>query len=109
MTVGCARRILLLAPGPGGRVRIGATMRDHVRVPGLDFDLVLEWRGSEIELASELPFEGALQGERGRLLFPPREQLALTCGKPRGSRPPFCLSLEPVYRERGLDPGSNAP
>lgn len=93
-----ARHIVLLSPGPGGRVRIGSTSRDHVRVPGLDFDLVLEWGGDELELASELPLEGALEGSRLRMPFPPRERLALACGKPRGSRPPFGLSFEAVNR-----------
>lgn len=105
-----ARRIVLLAAGPGGRVRIGAARDHHVCVPGLDFELVLEWHGNELDLRSELPFEGAAQGERGRFPFPPPARLALTCGKPRGSRPPFGLSIEPVYRERGRSsaPGSSA-
>lgn len=95
-----ARRIVLLAPGPGGRVRIGPARHHHVPVPGLEFELSLTWHAHELELTSELEFAGALQGERGRLPFPPRDRLALTCGKPRGSRPPFGLSLEAVYRER---------
>jgi hypothetical protein len=101
-----ARRIVLLAPGPGGRVRIDSSPRAHVRVPGLEFELVLEWRGRELELVSELEFEGALSGARGRLAFPPPECLAMTCGRPRGSRPPFGLSLEPVFRERGSEPAA---
>ena len=101
-----ARRIVLLAPGPGGRVGIGPTPCHHVHVPGLDFELSLEWCGEVLELASELPFEGALTGERGRVPFPPPGRLALSCGKPRGSRPPFGLSFEPVYRERGSDPAA---
>jgi len=102
-----ARRIVLLAPGPGGRVRIGSSARHAVRVPGLEFELVLEWRGDELELASELELAGALSGERGRLAFPPEERLALSCGKPRGSRPPFGLSIEPVWRERRGEPDSS--
>lgn len=103
-----ARRIVLLAPGPGGRMCIGSARHHHVPVPGLEFELALEWHGGELELTSELEFEGALAGERGRLPFPPPERMALTCGKPRGSRPPFGLSLEAVYRERaaGFDPGA---
>jgi len=100
-----ARHIVLLAPGPGGRVRVGSSSRHHMRVPCLEFELVLEWRGDELELASELELEGALAGERGRIAFPPGERLALSCGKPRGSRPPFGLSIEPVWRERGAGPG----
>lgn len=95
-----ARRILLLAPGPGGRVRIGPARHHHVPVPGLEFELVLEWQGAELELSSEIEFAGALEGARGRLPFPPGERLALTCGTSRGSRPPFGLALEGLYRER---------
>lgn len=93
-----AQRIVLLARGPGGRVRIGASPARHVCVPGLAFELELEWSGAELALRSEEPFAGALQGERGRLPFPPSERLTLTCGQARGSRPPFGLSLEPVLR-----------
>jgi hypothetical protein len=95
-----ARRIVLMAPGPGGRVRIGASSRHHVRVPGLEFELALEWRADGLELTSELELAGALTGSRGRLGFPPSERLAFTCGKPRGSRPPFGCAIEPVWRER---------
>lgn len=104
-----ARRIVLLAPGPGGRVRIGPARHHHMPVPGLEFELVLEWHGGELELASEIELSGALQGERGRLPFPPRDRLALACGTPRGSRPPFGLALEGLYRERavGFDPGEH--
>jgi hypothetical protein len=101
-----ARRIVLLAPGPGGRVRIGSSRSHHVRVPGLDFEVVLEWRGRELVLTSELPLEGAFTGERGRIAFPPSARLAFTCGKPRGSRPPFGLCFEPVFRERGPVPAA---
>lgn len=104
-----ARRIVLLAPGAGGRVRVGSSARHHVRVPGLEFELVLEWRGNELELASELELTGALAGERGRIAFPPDERLALSCGKPRGSRPPFGLALEPVWRERAGAAGASGP
>lgn len=95
-----AHRIVLLADGPGGRLRIGSAPAHLVRVPGLDFELALEKRGAELELASEPPL--LLSGaERCRLPFPPRERVQVTCGAPRGSRPPFALSLEPVERPAG--------
>ena len=93
-----ARHVLLLAPGAGGRVRIGPAGQRHVRVAGLESELELRWNAGELELSGELPFEGAASGTRVRLPFPPRERLSLTCGGPRGSRPPFGLSLEPVLR-----------
>ncbi|HEX6886427.1 MAG TPA: hypothetical protein VF530_23830 [Planctomycetota bacterium] len=93
-----ARHVLLLASGPGGRVRIGAAGARHVRVAGLESEIELRWNGAELELASELAFEGARSGKRIHVPFPPRERLSLTCGGPRGARPPFGLSLEPVLR-----------
>lgn len=93
-----ARRILLLAPGPGGRMRIGAALHHHVRVPGLAFELELEWHAHELRLRSEAPLAGAVLGTDGALPFPPPERLELTAGAARGSRPPFALSFEPVER-----------
>lgn len=91
-----ARHVLLLASGPGGRVRIGPGGARHVRVAGLESEIELAWHGAELVLTSELAFEGARSGTRVTLPFPPRERLALTSGGPRGARPPFGLSLEPV-------------
>jgi hypothetical protein len=93
-----ARHVVLLAPGPGGRVRIGPARAHAVVVPGLALDLVLEWHGDELEVQSSEPLEGALRGTRGRLPFPPPARLALGAGRPQGSRPPFGFSLEPVVR-----------
>lgn len=93
-----ARQIVLLARGAGGRVRIGPALLHHVRVPGLEFELELEWLEGELCVRCEEPLAGALQGTSGRLAFPPRARLALTCGQPCGSRPPFGLSFEPVAR-----------
>lgn len=99
-----ARRVVLFAPGAGGRVRIGSTLGHVVRVPGLDFELVLEWSGEELALSSELPLrreglraeDGAQECRELRLAFPPRAHEAFTSGRPLGSRPPFGFSLEPV-------------
>jgi len=96
-----ARHVVLLARGPGGRVRIGAALGHHVRVPGLAFDLALEWHAGELHVRSEEPLAGAITGEHGVLPFPPRTRLALSCGPARGSHPPFGLSFEPVERLAG--------
>lgn len=93
-----ARHVVLLAPGPGGRVRIGPTRAHAVAVPGLAFDLALEWHGAELVVESSAPLAGALTGTHGRLPFPPLTRLALGVGRPEGSRPPFGFSLEPVVR-----------
>jgi len=96
-----ARHLVLLAPMAGGRVRVGGALAHHVRVPGLDFALELEWHGDELRVRSDVPLEGpgpAAPGAEGACAFPfpPRQRVELTCGKPRGSRPPFALSFEPV-------------
>ncbi|MSR61071.1 MAG: hypothetical protein EXS08_01315 [Planctomycetes bacterium] len=96
-----ARHIVLLAPLAGGRVRVGGAPVHHVRVPGLDFALELEWHGAELRVRCDLPLAGpgpSASGSEGACAFPfpPRERVELTCGKPRGSRPPFALSFEPV-------------
>ena len=54
---------MLLAPGPGGRVRVGSARSCHVRVPNLDLELDLERAGAELLLSSpafvaESPFAG---------------------------------------------------
>jgi hypothetical protein len=96
-----ARQIVLLAPGAGGRTGIGAALRHHVRVPGLAFELALEWHAHELRLRSEEPLAGAVTGETGAIAFPPRVRVELACGVPRGSRPHFALSLEPFVRFPG--------
>ncbi len=93
-----ARHVVLLAPGAGGRVRIGAALAHHVRVAGLEFELTLEWHAHELRLRSHEPLAGALRGAHGSLPFPPPARLALTCGGAQGSRPPFGFSFEPVER-----------
>lgn len=98
-----ARHVLLLAAGPGGRVRIGAGLADPVRVPGLELGLALEWHAGELRVLHE-DLEQSVAGESPSFPFPPATRVALVVGKARGSRPPFGLSLEPVERpgpERG--------
>jgi len=91
-----ARRVLLLAPGRGGRARIGASRAHHVCVPGLEFEVALEWDGSALHLRSDVPFEGVPAGETPALPLPLRSRVTFDAGKPRGSRPPFALTLEPL-------------
>src|SRR5213075_3059089 len=43
-----ARRILLLARGPSGRVRIGSKTNRHVPVPDLAHDVEIEWLRGEL-------------------------------------------------------------
>jgi hypothetical protein len=101
-----ARQVVLLAAGAGGRLRIAADVRAHVRVPGLAFELAFEWHARELRVFSAHELAGAVTGASGALPFPPPERLAFSCGRPRGSRPPFELTLEPVP---GLAPRRASP
>jgi hypothetical protein len=96
-----ARRVLLFAPGAGGRFALGALARHAVRVPGLDFVLAFERAGDELVLTGEASAEAGLLAGEQRLAFPPRERRTLSTGAARGSRPPFSCSLEPVARPAG--------
>jgi len=91
-----ARRVLLVADGPGGRFALGAGAKHAVRVPGLELVLGLERVGNELVL---VPEPGTVTGEPcvpHRVPLPPRERLCLSFGAARGSRPPFQCFLEPV-------------
>ncbi|TAJ20685.1 MAG: hypothetical protein EPO68_05975 [Planctomycetota bacterium] len=100
-----ANRLLLVAPGPGGRVRVGATPQRHVRVPNLRGDCALAWNGEELELASELgiALRGAerLQEARAQcaLPFPPRARTDLALGASAGAQPALWLTLEPLLHD----------
>jgi len=91
-----ARRVILLARGAGGRVRIGGSLAHHVRVPGLQFELVLEWDGEVLVTRSDLPPEEFPPALAQPIPLPPRGRQSFSLGPPLGSRPPFSLSLEPV-------------
>lgn len=93
-----ARRIVLLAPGRGGRVRIGTAAERLLRVANLDLEVELELDDGVLEVRSGPAPLGPRPERAERVPFPPPHRLDLDCGPPRGSRPPFALSLEPVLR-----------
>jgi hypothetical protein len=94
-----AAHVVLFAPGPGGRIRVGARGGRHVRVPNLEpgFELALGPDGIRATSAAGIgrtPAErlGALD-----LAFPPERRLDLSLGPPLpGGRPPFSFSLAAV-------------
>lgn len=93
-----ARRIVLLAPGRGGRVRIGAAAERLLRVASLDLEVELELDGAALEVRSGPAPLGERPERAERVPFPPGHRVDLACGPARGARPPFALSLEPVLR-----------
>jgi len=100
-----ADRVLLVAPGLGGRVRLGATAQRHVRVPNLDGECELSWNGAELELHSALGVAVRAAQAFGEssarcvLPFPPRARTDLALGATRGPRPALWLTLEPLLVE----------
>jgi hypothetical protein len=99
-----ATRIVLVAPGAGGRIRIGSAVQRHVRVPNFGGDCEVVWNGAALEFASKLgvslPAGGAHDSQS--VAFPPRERCDLAIGRASGGRPPLWLSLEPLLYEEGL-------
>ena len=92
-----ARRIVPLAEGAGGRLRIGAAELRHVRVANLAYEIQVEKHGARLTVRCSVP--GEEEPERvHELAFPPAGRVDLSCGAARGSRPPFTLSFEPAPR-----------
>lgn len=106
-----ARTVVLLGEGAGARVRIGAALQCHLRVPHLEHEIELSKSGNELVLRADVPLrEGAFEGLERALLFPPVRRLDFTCGERAGSRPPFGFSFAPAERPGpGRERGSRAP
>jgi hypothetical protein len=87
--------VLLLGEGEGGRLRLGSGRERHVRVPNLEYEVEIEKRGERLWVRSSR--EG-LAEESHVVHFPPPVRVDLALGAPRGSRPPFGFSFEPLIR-----------
>jgi hypothetical protein len=103
-----ARRVLLLAAGAGGRVRIGTAANRHVRIAGLEHEISLVLEGERLRVRCAGPSEGsepaALPEEGVSFPLPPRRRIDLSVGQPQGGRPPFGLAVGPA----DLGPGRPA-
>lgn len=101
------RRVALLAEGSGGRLSIGPSRLRHVAVRGLELEVALVRSGAQVLVDAErkggTPSASSL--ERFRIPFPPDERIDLQLGRPRGSRPPFALSILPLARSAGAPGG----
>jgi hypothetical protein len=94
-----AAHVVLLAPGVGGRVRIGARGGRHVRVPNLEpgFELALAPGGIAVTSAAGIGLGAAERASEVLLPFPPERRMDLSVGAPLpGGRPPFSFSLAAV-------------
>ncbi len=95
-----ARRVILLAPGPGGRVRIGAGAQCHVRVARLGVDVALELGpgGGSLVISSDagVATYGASRAPRVTLPCPPRVRVDVVVGERAPDEPPFALAFLPI-------------
>lgn len=96
-----AQRILLIGPGPAGRVRIGRSFGCAVRVARLAREVTLEREGPELVVRSKdgLATLGADRPERApelRVPCPPARRVDLVVGQASADGPPFGLFLAPV-------------
>lgn len=104
-----AARVLLLAAGRAGRVRIGSRRARLVLVPGLDHDVALELSGAELTLACAgglacgAVHVAAAPDAALQVAFPDRAPVIVTAGARTGAGPPFALVLRP------LDDSTRAP
>jgi hypothetical protein len=104
-----ARTLILLGDGAGARVRIGAALQRHLRVPNLEHEIELARRGERLVVRADVPLHAPELGEEPWVVsLPPPRRLDFTCGPQHGSRPPFGFSLAPVERpapaaERGRE------
>ncbi|MBI5363038.1 MAG: hypothetical protein HZA53_07645 [Planctomycetes bacterium] len=100
-----AVRILLLAGGASGRVRIGRKRRRLIPVADLAEDVVLELKGDELVVACA----GGVRSGAVVVAPGPEARLALPCPPPARvdcllgarARPPFMLLLRPLAIEGG--------
>jgi hypothetical protein len=93
-----ARTVILLGDGAGARVRIGAALQRHVRVPNLEHEIELARRGERLLVRADVPLRAPQLEQPCIVALPPARRLDFTCGEQRGSRPPFGFSLAPVER-----------
>tara|TARA_R110002126_G_scaffold23750_20_gene83031 strand:- start:7481 stop:8467 length:987 start_codon:yes stop_codon:yes gene_type:complete len=94
-----AARVLLLAPGEGGRVRIGPRTDRHVPVAGLDRDVVLCETGGRLRVQCDggvrIPGRDESQAEMV-LDLPPPERVDLWAGVRDHAGFPYTISIWPI-------------
>lgn len=93
-----AQRILLLAPGAGGRIHVGRRTIDHVRVSRLETQIEIELAARELLVSAltGLRIAGSEPASRARLACPPTSRVDLALQKPSRNGPPFVISVSPL-------------
>jgi len=91
-----AQRVILMADGAGGRVRVGAGTQRMIRVPNLEPELSLTREPGRISISSsgaELRLAGEAVGPRLELPLPLDAVQHVAVGSSRAGRPPFCIGI----------------
>lgn len=97
-----AARVLLLAAGRAGRVRIGSRRARLVPVAGLEHDVAFELAGADVMfacaggLACGAVHVAAAPGATLTVALPERAPVFVTAGARAGAGPPFTLVLGPA-------------
>jgi hypothetical protein len=104
------RRVLLLAPGPAGRLRLGSTSGRHLVSRRLEHDVTLWIDGDELvvecagSLRAEHDVEVTIQGPGAsgpgglRVVCPPLRRQGFVVGRGGPEGPPFGFSIAPAPR-----------
>ncbi len=93
-----ATRIFLLAPGPAGVLRIGASARAAVRVGAVPSPIELELCDAQlvVRCAEGLARAGAEAGAQHAIGFPPARRETFSLPRRAAREAPLCLWLEPL-------------
>jgi len=102
-----AVRVLVLARGAAGRIKIGPHEARHIPVAGLEHEVTLALRDAALEIhcaggVRVLGVDGGAQ-ESCRLPFPPPLRVDVTINARPSQRPPFALTLRPLETSGGAE------
>ena len=104
-----AERVLLMAEGEAGRIRIGTAKHGHVRVHELEREIVLVLRGEVLEIhVTVIGEDGSSREDVFPLAVPPTAWAHRSFKRSTPGRPPFSLGVGPVsipYEARGDSAG----
>jgi len=93
-----ATRIFLLAPGPAGVLRIGASARAAVRIGAVPSPIELELRAAPLALRCRegLARAGAPAEVAHEIAFPPERRETFSLPRRAAREAPLCVWLEPL-------------
>jgi hypothetical protein len=93
------RRVVLLASGAAGRVRIGSKRNRHIPVADLEHEVTLEWSGGELRVscAGGVRLSSGASGASSLAIpCPPVAASSFVVGARSNARPPFAIHVRPT-------------